>query len=38
VENQCYRLKPGDLIILTPEEMHRSYNLDAPIFWTGGWR
>lgn len=28
VENQCYRLRPGDLIILTPEEMHRSYNLD----------
>lgn len=28
VENQCYRLSPGDLLILTPEEMHRSYNLD----------
>ncbi len=28
VENQCYRLRPGDLIVLSPEEMHRSYTLD----------
>lgn len=28
IENRCYHLQPGDLIILTPEEMHRSFALD----------
>ncbi|GGH52293.1 AraC family transcriptional regulator [Paenibacillus silvae] len=28
VENKCYSLQRGDLIVLNPEEMHRSFALD----------
>ncbi|WP_145407542.1 AraC family transcriptional regulator [Paenibacillus xylanexedens] len=28
IENRCYHLQPGDLIVLNPEEMHRSFALD----------
>ncbi|MCA1295168.1 AraC family transcriptional regulator [Paenibacillus sp. alder61] len=28
IENSCYHLKPGDLIVIHPEEMHRSFSLD----------
>lgn len=28
IENGCYHLEPGDLIVIRPEEMHRSYSLD----------
>ncbi|QSF47462.1 AraC family transcriptional regulator [Paenibacillus tianjinensis] len=28
IENSCYRLQPGDLIVISPEEMHRSFSLD----------
>lgn len=28
IENSCYRLEPGDLLVLSPEEMHRSFSLD----------
>lgn len=28
IENSCYRLEPGDLLVINPEEMHRSFSLD----------
>ncbi|OKP95227.1 AraC family transcriptional regulator [Paenibacillus sp. P46E] len=28
IENSCYRLEPGDLLVMNPEEMHRSFSLD----------
>ncbi|MGQ8872334.1 helix-turn-helix domain-containing protein [Paenibacillus sp. TSA_86.1] len=28
IENRCYHLERGDLIVLSPEEMHRSFALD----------
>ncbi|WP_458462727.1 helix-turn-helix domain-containing protein [Paenibacillus sp.] len=28
IENRCYHLQPGDLLVLSPEEMHRSFALD----------
>ncbi|PYY25916.1 AraC family transcriptional regulator [Paenibacillus illinoisensis] len=28
IENRCYHLQRGDLIVLSPEEMHRSFALD----------
>ncbi|MGZ7441244.1 helix-turn-helix domain-containing protein [Paenibacillus sp. TH7-28] len=28
IENSCYHLEPGDLIVIHPEEMHRSFSLD----------
>ncbi|MCM3171868.1 MULTISPECIES: AraC family transcriptional regulator [unclassified Paenibacillus] len=28
IENRCYHLQPGDLIVLNLEEMHRSFALD----------
>lgn len=28
VENRCYHLEPGDLLIMSPEEMHRAFILD----------
>lgn len=28
IENSCYRLERGDLLLLNPEEMHRSFSLD----------
>jgi AraC-like DNA-binding protein len=28
IENRCYHLQSGDLILLTPEEMHRSFAMD----------
>ncbi|SEA64927.1 AraC family transcriptional regulator [Paenibacillus sp. 276b] len=29
VENRCYHLEPGDLLIMSPEEMHRAFILDG---------
>ncbi len=28
IENSCYHLVPGDLLVINPEEMHRSFSLD----------
>ncbi|CAH1191695.1 MULTISPECIES: AraC family transcriptional regulator [Paenibacillus] len=28
IENRCYHLQPGDLLVLSPQEMHRSFALD----------
>ncbi|MGG4147469.1 AraC family transcriptional regulator [Paenibacillus algorifonticola] len=28
IESRCYHLQPGDLLVLSPEEMHRSFALD----------
>ncbi|MDN4602951.1 AraC family transcriptional regulator [Paenibacillus sp. F6_3S_P_1C] len=28
IENHCYHLEPGDLLVISPEEMHRSYIMD----------
>lgn len=28
IENSCYHLAPGDLLVIHPEEMHRSFSLD----------
>lgn len=28
IENSCYHLEPGDLLVINPEEMHRSFSLD----------
>lgn len=28
IENSCYHLEPGDLLVIHPEEMHRSFSLD----------
>lgn len=28
IENSCYHLEPGDLLVIRPDEMHRSYSLD----------
>ncbi|MBT2770829.1 helix-turn-helix domain-containing protein [Halomonas sp. ISL-60] len=28
IENRCYHLEPGDLLVISPEEMHRSYIMD----------
>ncbi|MCM2998495.1 AraC family transcriptional regulator [Paenibacillus cellulositrophicus] len=28
IENSCFRLEPGDLLVIHPDEMHRSFSLD----------
>ncbi len=28
IENHCYHLEPGDLLVMSPEEMHRTYIMD----------
>lgn len=28
IENSCYHLEPGDLLVINPSEMHRSFSLD----------
>lgn len=28
VENRCYHVQPGDLLVMSPEEMHRAFILD----------
>lgn len=28
IENRCYHLEPGDLLLINPEEMHRYFSLD----------
>lgn len=28
VDNRCYHVQPGDLLVMSPEEMHRAFILD----------